>query len=72
LACESLTPKKIGKRKAKTQQDSTAIPRVECMHASLEDQTLAFGSVCKDRMPGPSLLAEECQNPTIFHSNAKG
>ncbi len=23
-------------------------------------------------MPGPSLLAEECQNPTIFNSNAKG
>jgi len=42
------------------------------MHASLEDQTLAFGSVCKERMPGLSLLAEECQNPTIFHSNAKG
>jgi hypothetical protein len=65
-------PKKQEKEKAKTQQDSTAIPRVECMHASSEDQTLAFGSVCKDRMPGPSLLAEVCQNPTIFNSNAKG
>jgi hypothetical protein len=65
-------PKKQEKEKAKTQQYSTAMPRVECMHASSEDQTLACRSVCKDRMPGPSLLAEECQNPTRFNSNAKG
>jgi hypothetical protein len=46
-------------KNAKTQQDSTAMPRVACMHASSEDQTLACGSVCNNKMPEPSFLAEE-------------
>jgi hypothetical protein len=29
------------------------------MHASSEDQTLACGSVCNNKMPEPSFLAEE-------------